>query len=299
MRKTKDYNNLPVAATKALKLKKGETKRFKILNIKRDRDYPNRMVIPSIVIVPPRDTIVYKDTPYDIACVRAVGEKGRTVFHDIWFQKESAGIITLNGGSIRDQEMYEYLMLSNYRVDNPDRDDSKRGVYMLIDPVGNAKAARATRTQKLKSQAFAAEMTDEEILTFAAASGWGTKGVDEEILRDRVEILAESDPVGFLKAASNRNNQIKADVKLAIDAGHITWNKPEYKFTWTSNGELIVKVPRSSKGTHLDGMLNLILNADHGEAVYDDIRALLGKGVTAVTKPTDKKGNPAQLTSKK
>ena len=300
MRKTKDYNNLPAAATKDLVLGKGEVKRFKILNIKRDKDHPKRMVIPSIVIVPSRDTIVYKDTPYDIACINSVGEKGSINFNRIWFQKESAGVITLNGDSIRDREMYQYMMLCNYRVDNPDRDKTKRSMFMLIDPVANAQVARASRSTKLKAQSYAAEMENEDILTFAAASGWQTKDVAEDILRDRIEILAENDPVGFLKTASNRNNQIKADVKMAIDDGYIKWNKPEHKFTWASNDELIVKVPRSSKGTHLDGMLNLIINADHGEAVYDEIRSLLGKSIAdQKTKPAGKSGNPQSLTSKK
>lgn len=278
MKETKDYNkNVDVSK---LQLKKGEKKIFRGLRIKRDPDYPDRMKMPACVIIPKRDIINVKGEPTEIACISRIGSKGQPLFHDLFLMKEAAGCITLVGGSMSDQQKYEYLMLSNYRLNNPDRDDSFPALYELVDPEAQSKVRRAARTLKLKAMDYADGMTDEDIMTFAGANGWKTDG-SLAVLRDQVEAYAEANPEIFLKVASNRHNVIKADIKLAIDNGIINWDKVKSQFTWANNGQLITSIPRSSKGTEIDGMLSFIINTEHGESVYSEIKTLLGDVVSA------------------
>ena len=270
MKKIENVNDVDVSH---LKLKKGEVRIFKGLRHKKDKSSLAGILIPSAISIPKRDVIIVGDEIQDIAAIRNIGINGNVAYHSLWLRKEAGGVISCVGGRIADQEIFEYLMLSNYRKGNPNRDPSYKEIYELVDVQADAKTTRATRTQKLKAMNYATEMTDEEVLTFAAASGWGKDQV--EIQRNRIEIMSETDPVHFLKIASNRQNNIKADIKNALDKGFITFDKPSSKFTWTNNGELITTVPRSTKGNHLDGILHFIINSDHGEAVYQEVKLLL------------------------
>lgn len=278
MKETKDYNN--GIDTSQLKLKNGERKIFRGLRIKRDPDYPDRLKMPACVIIPKKDIIDVKGVPTEIACISRIGAKGQPMFHDLFLMKEAGGSITLVGGTIAAQQKYEYLMLSNFRANNPNRDPSFPALYELVDPVAKSKARRATRSMKLRAMDYARDMTDEDVMTFAGANGWNTKrGV--EVIRDEIESYAETNSEVFLKVASNRHNVIKADIQLALEKGVIVWDKVKSQFVWQSNGQLITSVPRSSKGTNIDGMLSFIINTEQGESVYSEIKTLLGDVVSA------------------
>lgn len=270
MKKSKDVNDVDVSH---LKLKRGEIRVFKGLRRKKDKNALTGFYLPSAVRIPKQDAIMIDGDIKDIAAIRNIGVNGSIKYHDLWLRRESGGVISCVGGRIADQEKYEYLMLSNYRKGNPNRDPSIKQIYELVDVQADAKTTRATRTQRLKAMNYANDMDNDEVATFAAASGWGKDQV--EIQRNRIEIMSETDPVHFLKIASNRQNNIKADIKNALDKGFITFDKPSSKFTWTNNGELITTVPRSTKGNHLDGILHFIINSDHGEAVYQEVKLLL------------------------
>ncbi len=278
MRKTEQYNN--GVNTKDLQLEKGEKKIFRGLRIKRDPDYPDRMKMPACVIIPKKDIINIKGVPTEIACVNRVGAKGKVTFHDLNLTKEAGGCITLIGGTIAHQQKYEYLMLSNFRKNNPERDTDFPALYELVDPEAMSKTRRASRSLRLKAMDYADGMSEDEVFTFAGANGWKTTD-SIAMLRDQVENYAETNPDVFLKVASNRHNIIKADIQSALDNGILVWDKVKSQFTWRTNGQLITSVPRSSKGTEIDGMLSFIINTEHGESVYTELKTLIGDVVSA------------------
>lgn len=258
------------------KLKKGEVVTFRINNIKPDPTHPTGKRMPACKIIPSRDIIYLNEEPVEIAAIKTIGSDKRVIFYDIKFTRESEGTINCIGGTAHAQNLYEYLMLSNFREGNPIRDPGAEKVYYLVDPVGKAKEKRASRSQMLKAVDIAENMTDDDVLTFIAAQGW--KKQDMELLRDKIEEIAMKDPVNFMRMASDRNNEMKATIKRAIDEGVLVWDKSKYEFRWSSNDELITRVPRSEQGSHLDGLLNFILNAEHGPAVYKELTSKLKGG---------------------
>jgi len=273
MKKVKNFNDVNVSK---YKLKKGEVKVFKILKKKIDPSSPTGFYLPSAVNVPAKDTIIVNDEPKDIAAIRSVGQNGTISFYDLWFRKESLGTISCTGGSIKDQHIYEYLMLCNYRKNNPDRDDSKRAIFELIDPQADAKAKRDHRQLTRKAINYASEMSDEQIITFCLASGRSDATPENmDVLRNFVELAAEAAPEEFIKRANNRENEIKANIKRALDKKLIEFDRPSHTFLWKSTGELIVTIPRSVSGDPLSGILNFVKNRDAGESFYDEIKALL------------------------
>lgn len=276
MKQHKDYNNKVTALRKLtdpLKLKKGEVKVFIVNGIKYDRKYKDRLKIPASVIVPAKDTIMVNGEPMDIASIRSIGAKDTIRLHVLKFMAQRAGTIRLTGGVAQDQLMYEYLTLCNYNGSNPNRDVSKRNIFTLVDPAAKATTARSLRKLINKATNLALNMTDAEVTTFAGASGWTV--TDLGITRNQIESMAENAPENFIKFASNRSNNIKADISRAISEGIITFDGNKSQLTWTANGELILNIPRSSAGGYLDGILNFILNTEIGESVYDEIKLIL------------------------
>ena len=264
MKTTKFYNQ----GIEAPVLKSGETRYFRILGIHKDQDHPGRMIIPANLIVPSRDTILHKDKPVDIACIKSITGKGDPVLDSIVFSKERLGVFTVNGSNILDRERYSYLMMCNYRSNNESRDKTKPALFELVDPIGKAKTKTHTRAQLLKALTLSDEMSDEAIVTYIAAHGGNTDD-SMTIMRNVVGEAAEKDPVSFVKSVSNRDMQIKATASLALKAGVIKFNKASSSYTWGTTGETIVNIPRSSH--YLDGFLGFVKSNNAGESVYQEI----------------------------
>lgn len=274
MRTTKNYNNLHEKSVP--KLGRGEVAVFRIYGIKPDPVNEGRMMIPTAVSVPSTDTVYdpNKKEYVDIACIDSIGADGKPNFVDIWFRREAAGTIVCNGNNRLDTELYSYLMLSNYRKNNENRNGDQEAIYELIDTKAQAAKKREDRSKRLEALQFAANMTGEEVVETIASMGLNEKQ-DIQVLRDRLEAFAEEDPESFLKIASNKNKAMKANVKKALDQGVLVFDRTQNAFKWAVNEEIITTVPRSTGTGHLDGFVGFLLGSKKGEKVYDEIAKLL------------------------
>jgi hypothetical protein len=274
MRTTKSYNNLNEKSVP--KLGRGEVALFRICGIKPDPVNEGRLMIPTAVSVPSTDTVYdpSKKEYVDIACIDSIGADGKPNFVDIWFRREAAGTIVCNGNNRLDTELYSYLMLSNYRKNNENRNGDQEAIYELIDTKAQAAKKREDRSKRLEALQFAANMTGEEVVETIASMGLN-ENQDIQVLRDRLEAFAEEDPESFLKIVSNKNKAMKANVKKALDQGVLVFDRPQNAFKWAVNEEIITTVPRSTGTGHLDGFVGFLLGSKKGEKVYDEIVKLL------------------------
>jgi hypothetical protein len=274
MRVTKLYNNLHEKTVP--KLKRGEIAIFKLLGIKPDPNNEGRLLIPAGVSIPNVDTIYdpNKGEYVDIACISSVGVDGNAQLLDIWFRKESGGAIMCNGNNRIDQELYGYLMLSNRRSNNEHKANDAEPVYELIDTKSVAQKVRGERSKKLEAMTVAAQMSSEDVVETVASLGLNEKQ-DLELLREKLEAMAENDPESFLKVASNSNKTIKANVKRAIDQGVIIFDKAQNAFKWALNEEIIATIPRSTGSGHLDGFAGFLISNKKGEKIYEELTKLL------------------------
>jgi hypothetical protein len=274
MRTTKNYNNLNEKTVP--KLGRGEVAIFRLVGIKPDPVNEGRMMIPTAVSIPSTDTVYdpAKKEYVDIACIDSIGSDGKPNFVDIWFRREAAGTIVCNGNNRLDTELYSYLMLSNYRKNNENRNGDQEAIYELIDTKAVAAKKREDRSKRLEALQFAANMTSEEVVETIASMGLNEKQ-DLQVLRDKLEAFAEEEPENFLKVASNKNKAMKANVKKALDQGVIVFDRSQNAFKWATNEEIITTVPRSTGTGHLDGFVGFLLGNKKGEKVYDEIVKLL------------------------
>lgn len=272
MIKTKTFNNI----SKQPEFKRTDIKVFQWLHRKPDKLNPGKIEMPIMAIVPNTDRVydADKDDYVDIAAIKSTGQGGKEILHTIVFKKENEGRLLLRGNKTGDKEIYQFLMLSNANASNPDRDTEVRPLYELLNPKAKADQTRKQRSVKREAMNVAAELSGAEVREFVASLG-KDETRDLSILRDELELLAEKDPNQFIKLSKNKNKTIHANIKRAIDKEILSFDRATNTFSWSSTGETIVQVPRSSKMGHLEGFTNFVLSNKNGENIYQEIVKLL------------------------
>jgi ribosomal protein S18 len=276
MRKSKQYNNLSEKfLAKVPKLAVGETATFILDGIRPDPINKGRFLIPT-KNVKPTDTVIDPTSKQlvDIAAVRSVKANGEAVLMEIWFDAEAGGRFTLNGRNADDQMLYTYLMLCNYRSNNPDRDPSVEALFHLEDVKQMAKANLAKKDKERQAENLVFEMSDEDVKTTASSLGWAeTKDID--VLRDSLSDYARSNADEFLKLSVSEQRDMKANVKRALDKGILKFDKTSFAYKWGTTGDVIATVPRTTGMQHLDGFVGFVNTSKNGRQIYDQIVDLL------------------------
>lgn len=294
MKKTADYNNLSDEFMKKIpKLRRGQKVTFELLGIKDDPDNPGIKKIPFSRKVPSTDRIYDAgDKTYkDIALIEGVGVGGKPTFRSVHFLASKGGKISLIGGRAADDEIWEYFMSCNYRDGNKSRDNSKRLIFRLIDPVSDAKAEREARKKIKVATDIAFELKDDELKILATAAG-RKEDEDTDVLRNYFEKMAEKDADRFMHLYTDKGLEYKSVIQRCLSKGFITFNQAQNKYAW-KDGEVIAVVPRSSVRSSVDSLFEFLVKDKKGQAVYKELKNLLNgkKENEADEKPKKGKGN--------
>lgn len=149
-------------------------------------------------------------------------------------------------------------------------------VFNRTDELAEAKANRSTRKIKAEAMAAAQEFTDQEIRDFVCGMNWD-ETEDMDILREKVEALAENDAVAFTKTANSPTFHYKATVKRAFDKQVILFIPVENKIIWGSNQQAIAILDRmeGDEKNEVDRFADWLILAKNGEEIYKKLKALL------------------------
>jgi len=272
MKKTELYNQLSDKLVKSTMLKPGKSVTYRLTNIQKSSLDPTRLAIPAAKNVPATDTIFdeEKGEYVDIAAVRAVDGQGNHTFHEIFFYSNMAGHMILQGGRAVDQEIHSYLSLCDYNASKPNRDTSKEAIFELVDE--EAKAEKESRTRNIRREALnaAADMSAEDVKTYAAAMGKDdTKAVS--VLRNELEEMADTNPQDFLNLINNKQAVVTATVNRAIKKGVILFNQEQSRFEWP-NKEVILVVARTGSDA-IDEFVSFCTSSVKGEKVFQTIQS--------------------------
>lgn len=103
------------------------------------------------------------------------------------------------------------------------QDKKLNPVITIIDEQKAAKEARELRSEKAKARERAEKLSDHEAKRFAAGMNWNDD--DEiEILRNKIELLAEDDPKFFNNLFSGNKIEYQATIKKAMDNKNISYD---------------------------------------------------------------------------
>jgi len=153
------------------------------------------------------------------------------------------GKFSLVGGDVDDEELYEYLWLSNYNGSNPHRDKSVTPMYEFIDIKKESKERRKGANNKLTALSIATTMDLDDVKDFHASMGWAVSD-DPEILRASIETYADEFHEEFLSRFSDPITKVKSEVKRAIDAGYIKYDPTGHKVLWAKSNTVVAKLER-------------------------------------------------------
>jgi hypothetical protein len=272
MKKTEMYNQLSDKLIKSTMLKPGQSVTYRLHNIQRDAFDPNRLAIPAVKGVPLIDTIwdEEKGEFVDIAAVRSVDGQGNHIFHEINFYSNMAGHMILTGGRAFDQEIHSYLSLCDYNASKPNRDNTKEAIFELVDETATAEKESRTRNQRREALNAAADLSAEDVKTYASALGKDdSKAVS--VLRNELEELADKDPGAFLDLISNKLAVVTATVNRAIKKGTILYNQEQSRFEWP-NKEVILVVARTGSDA-IDEFVSFCTSSPKGEKVLQTLQS--------------------------
>lgn len=245
--------------------------------------WPQMYVLDPITfdIVDPYEDRPGKSKQKKIGMVHEVDEKGLpTSFHRVRVHKRHAGIVPFEledadgVPNIEDQMQVMYLELHPKLNGGRFANKGQKQMIFRIDEQKEAKAARELRTEKREALSVAIGMSEKEIKDFSAAMLWD-EHEDLEILKDKVEALAETEPGMFNDLVKGKTVEYRSTIKRALDRQLIAHNPAEFKFQWP-NGQTIV-----SLGASIDGVDDIhrfaewcMTNGVKGDEVYKKIKSL-------------------------
>lgn len=265
----------------------GESVKYRLLNgtknIDPERKKGEDLLFPASIVIHLRDRI--KDPGKDdikagIVEIGAVSHfDDRTelpVFKSFIINpsKGDGGYFMLSGDNISDIEMYDVLELKNCNGSNPFRDKSVNALYEKVNEVAESKVRSKKRNYLFDSLDAIRHWTADEI-KFAAASNNLSATLPPDVLKDKLEEIAEKDPETFYKSIESDDNQIKAVIKLSKDAGNIAFNAHENKWIYAGSGETLALLDRREGVDENTGLLYFLKTSVNGPRIQGQLEKLL------------------------
>lgn len=199
----------------------------------------------------------------------------RYKFRKIEVHERDLGVASFDLSKIEDKEAVMYLLLHPKLSGGKFSDPQKKQVITRIDELGLSKKQRQERTDKLKALNVAQGMSDKELVNFADAMLWDSTE-DIEVLRNKVESLAETQPKFFNDLVSGKQIEYQAAVKQAMTKKIIAFDPAEYKFMWCGNNQTITVLSPVGEANEVEKFAEF-LQTGGGKAneVYKKIKSLL------------------------
>jgi hypothetical protein len=266
---------------------RGEIKNFQMLNgRKNDQDDPKER--EKFPILYPRTQIPTKDRIFDPYLNNGKGGYVDIIVADSWADDEPTrsrfflpgesdfrfgGKWALSGGSVGDQEMFEYCWLTNYRRDNPNRDLTVQPLFEYIDVLKISKKEEATEDEIFEALSKVRSLSKEEesIRKIAASLNWASNQ-EFSILLSSMKVYARQNPSHFLELASTSDKILssKADIKGALDSGILFFDPTNGRLTNKNN--LLTTFDIYENFSIIDEAAAWIASSANGEDILKSIR---------------------------
>jgi hypothetical protein len=161
-------------------------------------------------------------------------------------------------------------------------------VFSRIDENAAAREARQERSERLKALNVAQAMSDSELIDFADAMQWDSSE-NPEVLRNKTEELADTNPIYFNDLVSSKAIEYQSLIKQAINKGIIDFNHGEYKFVWSGNQQTIVVLSPTGTMNEIQKMSEWMqTSGSKGDDFYNKLKSLVKGGKEEKEKKKEK-----------
>ncbi len=183
------------------------------------------------------------------------------------------GKFTLVGGNQRDEEMYEYCMITNYNQDSvlgEGRDTSKTPLFKVVNTKAASQKTLTGFAVLKEAISIVATMTPEDARKIGAALNWNEFTDNDAILAEAAN-FARSNPEEFLKVYNDPNIDIKATLRKALDTGVLSFDMATGKVNLGT--QEITTVAKQDRGNVTDALTQFVITAKNGKEVYENIKS--------------------------
>jgi hypothetical protein len=151
-------------------------------------------------------------------------------------------------------------------------------IFSRIDENAAARDARSERSERLKALNAAQEMSDADLVDFADAMQWDS-AESYEVLRNKIEELADTNPVYFNDLVQSKAVEYQALIKQAMNKDLISFNHAEYKFVWSGNQQVITALSPTGTGNELQKLSEWMqTSGNKGDDLYKKLKSLVKGG---------------------
>lgn len=290
-----DFNKISPELKKYITLpKKGTVVRYKFLIGVRDFDNPNKINYPTQNIKT-KDRI--KD-PFtgDFVDIGVFKEKKIIDGNETITTKKKwlaggsqEGELALTIGRIEDDELYEFMELSNENESNPYRDTSVVPMFKRIDVVKNAVNQNKARSARFTALQYVESLDDAGIREFAAAQGWD-ENEEMEVLRNLTGEMADKTPDAFIAFVQDPEMKDKSLLKYAFTKEILRHDISTNKVYWTKSGTVLAQLERQDGKSYIDSLLDFILTNKRGGDAMTSIK----KQIKLLTQTPERIPEPAE-----
>lgn len=185
-------------------------------------------------------------------------------------------ILKLNTADNRD-DFYMAMMLEMHPKLKGGKfaDKNLHPIISRIDENAAAREARTERSERLKALNVAQAMSDTELIDFADAMQWDSSE-NSEILRNKVEELADSNPIYFNDLVQGKSIEYQSLIKQAINKDLISFEHGEYKFMWSGNQQTITNLSPTGKKNEIEKLSEWMqTSGTKGDDLYKKLKSLV------------------------
>lgn len=185
------------------------------------------------------------------------------------------GKFSLVGGNQRDEELYEYLMISNYNQDSilgEGRDNSKIPLFKMVNTKAASQKTLTGLATLKEAVSIVSSLTAAEARKIGAALNWNEFTDDEAVLAEAAN-LARSNPDEFLRVYKDPNLETKAAIRKALDTGLLSFDMATGKVNLGT--QEITTIAKQDRGNVTDALTQFVLSAKNGKDVLDNIMSQL------------------------
>ncbi len=285
MLQTYNGSNLNQVSEKVLnyleekKLKPGETVKYRWLNGTLNID-PNRRkgddwIYNSAITLTFRDRIKDpgKGVPVEIGLVDSYDQntKQYKFKHKVFTPYQDQGMFSIRENILDEHETYPLVELSNKNASNPFRDTSEPALFERVDDVRESKAKSKKRNYLFDSLKAIRGWKDHEVIQVAAGHNQSTT-LPVDILRNRLEEIAEKDPEGFYNSIESDDLFIRSIIKMAQEKELIRFNPVENKWSYTNSDETLALLDRREGVTETEQFVEFLKNSANGPAIREKLQ---------------------------
>ena len=234
------------------------------------KNYPATARIPSI------DEIYDEEKNTNRMIRYAIGEQ--SIFEDEQTsEKPVLGDIVFTNGILPVQynqaTLKKYLEASNHNGGNPNRIESKKVLFNVIDDEFDAEQSIKDMEVEYLATDSLMKLDAQKMVGYARAMGVDVDRSMYEIKHDMM-VMAKSNPTLFMEELSNPMIERKQVIMDAIDSMIVIEIKGKRQFVWGDSKELIFTVPVGVDS--VDALTEYTFD-DEGASVFSRIKRIMSK----------------------